>query len=510
MSYFFNISVYLIMRYCYYFFDVACSAKNGMTGAILSGRPLQVGMLKPSSLLKMMKKIKACVITPPIIDLTADDDDEGSYHLGTIDSRISYASNVIDSIFSSAGEVQIGSGQIHTDSTDNPPLRPSDQLERLREVRDRIVSSLATKKCGHIQTCTPNVGPVSIGDCDSLYECIVGTNDYIIKNSVATCDISCGERLCSDGDANCDSWGLPKSGEWQILPEVHQRECNECNNNKSHMIKENELKENGEKDVHEGYTNFESIRSISSSPNYGGGGSKVTQKLNELRLRALRVAALRKRSKSLLLSSSFQDDHLQQENCDNKCYHEGGIENVSDATDDVLSGTEYKNSCDECSVVDANNDTSDECEDGHDKNNENCDNMGIFKKQPCLYPIITSSPVTDASIIFPNVAVHDPNDICGGSKAPDTGKEIERLQAREQLLAHKIEVQTIRNEINRTQSLLTSQSDKLAKARKVHDNLCRVEKDQFRLLSSLRRTKQQLLKRSAKVAVFHHDFVKAY
>jgi hypothetical protein len=77
--------------------------------------------------------------------------------------------------------------------------------------------------------------------------------------------------------------------------------------------------------------------------------------------------------------------------------------------------------------------------------------------------------------------------------------EFQRLQAREQLLAHKIKVQTTRNDINATESLLSHQSSKLAQARKVHEELCFVEKEQARLLSSLRQTKEELLRRAAKV-----------
>lgn len=114
-----------------------------------------------------------------------------------------------------------------------------------------------------------------------------------------------------------------------------------------------------------------------------------------------------------------------------------------------------------------------------------------------------SSLSTTASVVVVDT-------ICSSSsssmpRVDATTRDLLRLQAREQLLAreqelaHKIEVQRVRNEIKRAEALLSFQSSKLAKARKVHENLCLVEKDQYRLLSSLRKTKQQLLQRSAKV-----------
>jgi len=228
----------------------------------------------------------------------------------------------------------------------------------------------------------------------------------------------------------------------------------------------------------------------------------VTKRLGEFRLKALRSAALRKRKLSTTKNpkeasedgDSSGDRNSQRDHGDTNIHYSnvedftGGNEVYFVEQEEQEEHEEHEEEAEDTLEVSDRNAGRD---DGKIRDVEQ--GVGMIGNVMETLPA-SSTPPIGSLVASPGKAnvTHDSH---------DTTREIERLQAQEHLLAHKIEVQTIRNEINRNEALLAFQTSKLTKARQVHDNLCRVEREQFRLLCSLRKTKQQLLERSAKASL---------
>lgn len=208
----------------------------------------------------------------------------------------------------------------------------------------------------------------------------------------------------------------------------------------------------------------DSAVSVSNASNYCFTEEDVT--LASLRLRALRAAALRNKK-----SDSFQVANVKTSNLIN-------LDSAISQSADV-SSVEREHIEAETSVSTSRN--------------------GVYNKKGLLS--------TEAStLLYGKQELQKPKKISSCDK--DSNKnELKYLQEREQCLQHKIEVQRIKNEIERTEFELSAQSSQLKKARNIHENLCRVEKKQFDMLMKLRKAKDQLLRQSAKADIYRIEMM---
>ena len=199
------------------------------------------------------------------------------------------------------------------------------------------------------------------------------------------------------------------------------------------------------------------------------------KRLATLRLQALRSAALRRRNSRLL---------LQREEGGGE---QGGDERASTCVSEEHNGVEH-------STEEEEEDENEEEEDEEDSTDAGATARWIGGAPLALGSTEDASTLHSSSSSSSSVTVAASRD-----SAASELQQLQELQAREQQLVRKIEVQTVRNAIRQTEALLSAQSAALGKARREHESLCGIERDQARLLAGLRKTQAQLLQRSAKV-----------
>lgn len=427
--------------------DAALSAKRVLAGTSIRGQRLNIGMVKPSSLPKVDAVFVNALVDPredhrEVIDLTSGDGGEGE-----TSSDDQYA---VDHVHMPRGEAALS---VDTESSSSTPEVPGvtqvckesgvannilvykrtsaedHQFQHLKMIRDRVLVSVAAKKC---EAAAPSLEAIDPRPLRYL------------------CDFE--DRL--DQEQKQDKISFDASTCASELP---------VNNTES----------------------------TSGEP---------AKRFRDARLNALRSAALEKRN--ICTTKISEDADVVYDSSIDRNFERGHGNWCGEFVDDALVHS---------SKIDDVTGGQVECfEDCVMQKVDDCDAIsgsglsGDVEEYDCDVAETTGNVVETAS----RSTTPPPDSLrvsltCDGkpSVQHDKSTEILRLQAREHFLAHKIEIQRIRNEINRNEDLLAFQTSKLTKARQVHDNLCRVEREQFRLLCSLRKTKQQLLERSAKVSL---------